>query len=71
MDKINCFEYCNYKEHVNNNYIPTNYKHPFAVSARALLAGVLEKGYKIYDVNEYIPTFNGKVNFSKVLIQKE
>ena len=57
--------------HVNNNYIPTNYKHPFAVSARALLAGVLEKGYKIYDVNEYIPTFNGKVNFSKVLIQKE
>ena len=57
--------------HVNNNYIPTNYKHQFAVSARAILAGVLEKGYKIYDVNEYIPTFNGKVNFSKVLIQKE
>ena len=57
--------------HISNNYIPINYNHPFAVSARALLAGVLEKGYKIYDVNEYIPTFNGKVKFSKVLIQKE
>ena len=54
--------------HVNNNYIPTNYKHPFAVSARAILAGVLEKGYKIYDVNEYIASKN---DFSKVLIQKE
>ena len=27
MDKINCFEYCNYKEHVNNNYIYTHYCH--------------------------------------------
>lgn len=57
--------------HINNNYIPTNYNHPFAVSARAILAGILEKGYKIYNINEYIPTFGGKVKFSKVLIQKE
>ena len=54
--------------HIQHNYIPTNYKNPFAVSARAILAGVLEKGYKIYDVNEYIASKN---DFSKVLIQKE
>ena len=54
--------------HIQHNYIPTNYKNPFAVSARAILAGVLEKGYKIYDTNEYIASKN---DFSKVLIQKE
>ena len=54
--------------HIQHNYIPTNYRNPFAVSARAILAGVLEKGYKIYDTNEYIASKN---DFSKVLIQKE
>jgi hypothetical protein len=41
------------------------------VSARAILAGVLEKGYKIIQLKRYTPHFNGKENFAKVLIQKE
>lgn len=56
---------------VYNNYIPTNYKHPFAVSAYPILSGILEKGYKIADTKEHYPYFNGKRNFAKVLIQKE
>ena len=54
-----------------NNYIPINYMHPFAVSAYPILSGILEKGYKIVQLNRYTPHFNGKENFAKVLIQKE
>ncbi len=56
---------------VYNNYIPTNYKYPFAVSAYPILSGILEKGYKIVQLKRYTPYFNGKENFAKVLIQKE
>ena len=54
-----------------NNYIPVNYMHPFAVSAYPILSGILEKGYKIVQLNRYTPHFNGKENFAKVLIQKD
>jgi len=55
---------------VDNCYIPSDYKKPFAVSARPILNGILEKGYKIIDEREYIPTVDGKTQFSRVLIQK-
>jgi len=53
-----------------NNYIPNNVKKPFAVSARAILNGILEKGYKIVQDKRYTPYFNGKEGFAHVLIQK-
>ena len=56
---------------VNNCYIPNDYKKHFAVSARPILNGLLEKGYKIVDKNEsYIARINGKECFRRVLIQK-
>jgi hypothetical protein len=56
---------------VDNDYIPSDYKKPFAVSARPLLNGLLEKGYKIIAKNEsYIAVVNGKEKFRRVLVQK-
>jgi len=56
---------------VDNCYIPDNYKHPFAISGYVILNGLLEKGYKIIDVNaSYIPVVKGKEKFRRVLIQK-
>jgi hypothetical protein len=55
---------------VKQSYIPNDYKKPFAVSNHPIINGILEKGYEIFDVKEYIPTINGKKDFSKVLIQK-
>jgi hypothetical protein len=56
---------------VSNNYIPKNYKNPFAVSARQILNGLLEKGYKIIENDEsYIAFVNGKQHFRRVLVQK-
>lgn len=45
---------------VNNNYIPSDYKKPFAVSSRSILNGILEKGYKIFGDKEYYPYINEK-----------
>lgn len=45
---------------VNNNYIPSDYKKPFAVSAYPILSGILEKNYKIYSEKEYFPYINKK-----------
>ena len=57
---------------VDNNYIPNDYKKPFAVSAYPILSGILEKGYKIVDNNaSYIAQIKGKEKFRRVLIQKE
>ena len=58
--------------YVNTNcYIPNDYKKPFAVSARPILNGLLEKGYKIIENNEsYIAFVNGKQCFRRVLVQK-
>jgi hypothetical protein len=56
---------------VDFNYIPDNYKHPFAVSVYPILSGLLEKGYKIIEENaSYIPVVNGKEKFRRVLVQK-
>jgi len=56
---------------VDNNYIPNDYKKPFAVSSRPILNGLLEKGYKIIEKNEsYIASVNGKQCFRRVLVLK-
>ena len=56
---------------VDNCYIPNDYKKPFAVSARPILNGLLEKGYKIIEKNEsYIAFVNGKQCFRRLLVQK-
>jgi hypothetical protein len=57
---------------VDNGFIPNDYKKPFAVSARPILNGLLEKGYKIIEKNEsYIAIIKGKQCFRRVLVQKE
>jgi len=56
---------------VDNNYIPNDYKKPFAVSVYPILSGILEKGYKIIQDIEHYPYINGKKKFARVLIQKE
>jgi len=55
---------------VKNGYIPSNVKKPFAVSVRVILNGILEKGYKLIEDKEYVPYYNKKRDFGKVLIQK-
>jgi hypothetical protein len=66
-----------YKKHddskklvVDNCYIPSDYKKPFAVSARPILNGLLEKGYSIIQDTQYFPYENGKKCFGRVLVQK-
>jgi hypothetical protein len=56
---------------VDNSYIPNDYQKKFAVSARPILNGLLEKGYKIVSDKRYTPYINGKECFAKVLVQKE
>ena len=57
---------------VDNCYIPSDYKKPFAVSARPILNGLLEQGYQIVEENEaYIAFVNGKQCFRRVLVQKK
>jgi len=56
---------------VDHCYIPSDYKKPFAVSARPILNGLLEKGYQIIEQNEaYIAFVDGKQCFRRVLVQK-
>ena len=56
---------------VDHCYIPSDYKKPFAISARSILNGVLDKGYEIVDDNaSYIARIKGKEKFRRVLIQK-
>lgn len=55
---------------VDKSYIPNDYQEPFAVSARQILNGILECGYKIALNKEYAPYINGKKKFTRVLIQK-
>lgn len=55
---------------VDEGYIPNDYKKPFAVSARPILNGLLEKGYKIIQDTQYFPYTNGKKGFGRVLVQK-
>ncbi|MDR0831261.1 MAG: GIY-YIG nuclease family protein [Prevotellaceae bacterium] len=55
---------------VDNCYIPSNVKKPFAVSVRVILNGILEKGYQLVENKEYVPYINGKRCFGRVLIKK-
>jgi len=55
---------------VDNCYIPSDYKKPFAVSARPILNGLLEKGYKIVEDNQYFPYMDGMKCFGRVLVKK-
>jgi hypothetical protein len=55
---------------VDHGYIPSDYKKPFAVSARPILNGLLEKGYKIVNGNLYFPYVNAKKCFGRVLVKK-
>ena len=55
---------------VDNCYIPRDYKKSFAVSARAILNGLLEKGYEIVQEKRYTPYINGKEGFARVLVKK-
>jgi predicted GIY-YIG superfamily endonuclease len=55
---------------VDNCYIPSDYKKPFAVSGYVILNGLLEKGYKIFQIKEYYPYIKNKKKFGRVLVQK-
>ncbi len=55
---------------VSEGYIPNDYKMPFAVSARPILNGLLEKGFKLVQNKEYYPYIKGKKKFAKILVQK-
>jgi predicted GIY-YIG superfamily endonuclease len=55
---------------VDNCYIPSDYKKTFAVSARPILNGLLEKGYKITKDKKYVPYVNEEECFARVLVQK-
>ena len=55
---------------VNNCYIPNDYDKPIAISINPMLCGILEKGYKIVLGKTYHPHVNGKMKFSRVLVQK-
>ena len=55
---------------VDNCYIPSDYKKPFAVSVRPILNGILEKGYKLINNKEYIPCIKYERKFGRILIQK-
>ena len=55
---------------VDHCHIPSDYKKPFAVSARVILNGMLEKGYEIVKDNQYFPYVNGKKCFGRVLVRK-
>jgi hypothetical protein len=55
---------------IANGYIPSDYKKPFAVSARSILNGSLEKGYEIVQDKRYTPYINGKEGFARVLVKK-
>ncbi|MGN0015945.1 MAG: adenine-specific methyltransferase EcoRI family protein [Candidatus Avelusimicrobium sp.] len=54
----------------DNGYIPSDYDKVFGVSGRAILNGVLEKGYKLTNYKQYIPHIGGKAQWSRALIQK-
>ena len=56
---------------VDNCYVPSDYKKPFAVSVRAILNGLLEKGYEIVQEKQYRPHINGKEVFARILVQKK
>ena len=55
---------------VDSNYIPSDYKNPFAVGVYPIVSGLLEKGYKLVQDKEYYSYINGEKQFARVLVQK-
>jgi hypothetical protein len=55
---------------VDNCYIPDNYKYSFGVSVNPIFNGLLDKGYKIVQGNEYYPYIDGKRKYARVLVHK-
>lgn len=55
---------------VDNNYIPSDYKEIFGVSARPILNGLLDMDFKIISEKEYYPYVKGKKCYSRILVQK-
>ena len=55
---------------VDECYIPSDYKKPFAVSTHSIFNGLLEKGYKLVQDKEYYSYINGQRKFARVLVQK-
>ena len=55
---------------VNNSYIPSDYKKPFAVSVNPIFNGLLEKGYKIVQEKRHNVYVDGKEKYSRILVQK-
>jgi predicted GIY-YIG superfamily endonuclease len=55
---------------VDNCFIPSDYKKPFAISIFPIFNGILEKGYDIIDEKQYFPYIDGKKKFARVLVQK-
>jgi hypothetical protein len=55
---------------VDKGFIPDDYKKRFCVSARPVLNGLLEKGFKIISDKEYYPYINGKKRFARVMVRK-
>ncbi len=55
---------------VDGGFIPTDWESPFAVSVRPILNGVLECGYEIVQDSQYVPYFDGRRGFSRVLISR-
>ncbi|MCL2304544.1 MAG: adenine-specific methyltransferase EcoRI family protein [Planctomycetaceae bacterium] len=56
---------------VDNCYIPSDYKKPFAISIFPIFNGILEKGYEITDSKQYFPYVNGEKKFARVLVRKK
>ncbi|MDR1850086.1 MAG: GIY-YIG nuclease family protein [Zoogloeaceae bacterium] len=55
---------------VDNCFIPNDYDKPFAVSARPILNGILEKGYQYAQNKEYVPYIENRRCFGRILIKK-
>jgi len=55
---------------VDNCYIPSDYKKPFAVSTRPILNGLLEMGFEIVQDTRYTPYIDEVEAFARVLVQK-
>jgi hypothetical protein len=55
---------------VDKNYIPSDYKKPFAISIFPIFSGVLENGYELVQDTQYVPYIKKERKFARVLIQK-
>jgi hypothetical protein len=56
---------------VDNNYIPSDYKKPFAVGVYPIVSGLLEKGYKYTQDKEYVPSLVSKIILPTIRTQTD